>query len=196
MYTNFFHIQAINVSRNIASRFGMQYRFPYFILCVIAFIVNPVFAEALSEESSDDNVVWQVEASEQSAATGVIDTGPHELSAYDVDQSVDETLPVQRIREDLTIEIISNDNAKATSHKEDEIKSNVNVEAAQTTELPVALPEWRRNHNWLLSLPADHYTIQLVGVSAELTLRQFIARHSLQQKNCLLYYNTSWWSLV
>lgn len=68
---------------------------------------------------------------------------------------------------------------------------------ADAKEQPLA--SWQTIHQRLLAIPATHYTIQLVGVSQESTMREFIARHQLQRVGTvyvMLLRGGHWYSLI
>jgi DamX protein len=70
---------------------------------------------------------------------------------------------------------------------------------APPPQRPARQPDGLRDATWLATQPANHYTIQLLGVSNREALQRFAARHSLPEPAVMLESERSgeaWWILV
>ena len=104
-----------------------------------------------------------------------------------------ETVPLRQKTADSMIE-----DSKSISGLQQEAKTT------QTTPVPVQIntaPKEVRRENWLLSQNAESYTIQIVGVSKEESMLDFINRHQFLKQTEFAYYETTfrgkpWYQLL
>ena len=58
---------------------------------------------------------------------------------------------------------------------------------AAQAEVQPSRPELPADHKWLLAQPPGHYTLQLMALKDEATVRRFVERHKLERKSAVFF---------